>query len=174
MKGLIHLYYGEGKGKTTAAAGLALRAAGSGKKVVFVQFLKGSISGEVEAFGQLEQIEVFRNEKDMGFLNSMSREQVEQVVAIHNRNLQKSWEMVGKKQCDLLVLDEICAAYEYKVIDRKLVDKLLTEKPKELEIVLTGRNPAEIFIKSADYITEMRKVRHPYDKGIAARKGIEY
>lgn len=171
---MVHLYCGEGKGKTTAATGLALRAAGSGMRVVFTQFLKGSISGEINIIRNSDSIVVFRNDTDMGFLNSMSEEEVQKVTEMHNKNLNKSIELICSGQYNMLVLDEICAAYELNVIDRKAVDSFINDIPEQAEVVLTGRNPADIFIERADYITEMCKIRHPFDKGVQARMGIEY
>lgn len=171
---MVHLYCGEGKGKTTAAEGLVLRAAGSDMRVVFTQFLKGSTSGEINILGNMDGIVVFRNDIDMGFLNSMSEEEVRKITEMHNKNLKKSIELIRSGQYNMLVLDEICAAYELNVIDRKAVDSFINDIPEQVEVVLTGRNPADIFIERADYITEMCKIRHPFDKGVQARRGIEY
>lgn len=171
---MIHLYYGDGKGKTTAAAGQAIRAAGSGMKVVFTQFLKGSTSGEINILQNIEGIVVLRNDRDMGFLNTMGNEEIKQVTEMHNDNLKKSIELICSGKYDMLVLDEICAAYEMGVIDVKAVESLIISKKEYPEIILTGRNPADIFMDSADYITEMCKIRHPFDKDVQARRGIEY
>ncbi|MBD5135974.1 MAG: cob(I)yrinic acid a,c-diamide adenosyltransferase [Lachnospiraceae bacterium] len=171
---MIHLYYGEGKGKTTAAAGQALRAAGNGMKVVFTQFLKGSISGEINILKNIEGIVILRNDRDMGFLKSMSGDEIKQVTEMHNNNFRKSIELIYGGKYDMLVLDEICAAYEMGVIDVKEVESFISSKPNQAEIILTGRNPADIFMESADYITEMCKIRHPFDKNVQARRGIEY
>lgn len=174
MQGLVHLYCGDGKGKTTAAIGLALRAAGNNMQVVFTQFLKGSPSGEVHMLDSLDNVTVIRNKEDMGFFSSMDEESIRKVREMHDENFYKSLELVYDKKCDLLVLDEICAAYELGVISKTKVDKFILEKPDYLELVLTGRNPAEIFMENADYITKMEKVKHPFDRNINARKGIEY
>lgn len=174
MEGLVHLYYGDGKGKTTAAAGLALRAAGNNMQVVFTQFLKGSPSGEAYMLNSMDNVTVIRNKEDMGFFSSMDEGSIQKVRQMHDENLDKSLALVYDKKCDLLVLDEICAAYELGVISRTKVDKFILEKPGYLELVLTGRNPAGIFMENADYITKMEKVKHPFDRNINARKGIEY
>ena len=172
--GFIHLYHGDGKGKTTASVGLAVRAAGSGRTVIFMQFLKGSVSHEIDILKQIHGITVLRNTKDFGFLNTMTPEEISELTAMHNANLNTALSLVNAGQCNVLILDEICAAYEFNVIDKAQISSLIQNKPKHLELVLTGRNPDNLFIKHADYISEMKKERHPFDKNIMAREGIEY
>lgn len=172
--GLIHVYCGDGKGKTTCSLGLALRAAGAGMRVVIIQFLKGSYTSELESLKAIPNITVFRNAKDLGFVGSMSPEQLETVKAMHNENLYKALSLIIDKKCDMLILDELTYAYDAKLVDTARVDELINNTPENLEIVITGRNPASVFTDNADYITEMKAVRHPYDNGITARKGIEY
>lgn len=177
MNGLIHLYHGDGKGKTSAATGLAIRAAGHGLKVIFLQFLKGAASGEILILNQLDHITVLRNSKDFGFISNMSKAEIIEITNMHNSNLKTALNIIygnTDSSCDVLILDEVCAAYRLKVVDRHLIDKLITDKPAHLELVLTGRQPDNIFTDNADYITEMYKERHPYDKNISARPGIEY
>lgn len=174
MKGLIQLYCGEGKGKTTAAIGQSIRMAGNKKKVTFVQFLKGSDTCELNILRNIDNILVLRNKCDLGFIFQMNEQTKNKLTEMHNGNLKKVIELVKSNKCDLLVLDELCAAYECNVIDRDMIDSLIINKPEKLEIVITGRNPAQIFIEHADYITEMKLIRHPYEKGIEARKGIEF
>lgn len=172
--GLIHLYYGDGKGKTTAAAGLALRAAGRGKKVIFAQFMKGNESGEVTAMQTIPEIEVRRNAKNYGFFNKMSLNDKEEITIEHNEMLRQIIKTIDKEQCDMLILDEFTYPYNFGLIDKALAEQIVKEKPEWLEIVMTGRNPADFFMEAADYITEMKCIRHPYEKGIPAREGIEY
>lgn len=172
--GLIHVYCGDGKGKTTAAAGLSIRAAGSGMKVVFVQFLKAMESGEINILKSIDNITVIRNERDYGFFKRMTEEDKLAVTQLHNENLRRALELVERNHCGMLVLDEVCAAYNYSLLDKELVEKLITEKEDSLELVLTGRDPAPIFLEYADYVSEIRKIKHPYDRKITARKGIEY
>ena len=175
MSGLIHLYHGEGKGKTTAAIGLAVRAAGHGMNVVFVQFLKGSPTGELSVLNTIRNITVLRNPKDFGFLKNMSSDQIKEITDMHNSNLKTAFRMVYENCCDLLVLDEICAAFHSNVIDRIAITNFIKNKPDSLELVLTGRNPDKIFLEYADYITEKKNVRHPLSSHhISARRGIEY
>jgi cob(I)alamin adenosyltransferase len=173
-KGLIHVYCGDGKGKTTAAAGLTIRAAGSGLKAVFFQFLKARDSGEVDILRELKNVTVIRNDVDYGFYKRMSEEDKLEITKLHNRNLKNALQYVYEEACDLLVLDEVCAAYHYNLLDRNIIDTLIREKPEKLELVLTGRDPAPLFLEYADYISEIKKVKHPFDQNIGARKGIEF
>lgn len=172
--GLIHLYWGDGKGKTTCALGLAIRAAGAGLKVIIIQFLKGSDTSELYILKNIPNICVMRNDKDFGFVNSMTPTQLEQIKFMHNNNLNEALNYAASGECDLLILDELTYVYDMKLIDIEKINQLIKNKPKNLELVITGRNPNDIFIDNADYITEMKAVRHPFDKGINARKGIEY
>lgn len=171
--GLIHLYTGEGKGKTTAALGLTLRACGAGCKVVILQFMKGRETSEVASLALLPTVTVLRNAGAMGFWTYMDDEKKAARRAEHNENLRQALWLVDEDQCDLLVLDEVVSAYNCGALDCALIDDLIKNKPPQLELVLTGRSPAAVFTENADYITEMKKVRHPFDRGIEARRGIE-
>lgn len=172
---MIHVYHGEGKGKTTAAAGLALRALGNGIPVVFAQFLKARPSGEIALFSGLPGIRVLRNDTDYGFYKNMTGEQKAAVRRLHDQNISEAWALIKEGKCGMLVLDELFAAWQYELVDKKEIQGLLSMAEEgKFELVMTGRNPAEIFLEKADYITQMKKERHPFDKGIAARKGIEY
>ena len=173
-KGLIHLYTGDGKGKTTAALGLLLRAHGCGKRVVLVQFLKGRDTGEIKALECLSDITVLRYTHDYGFFNTADEKSKNEMIRINNANLLEAIRLSDSGSCDLLILDEVCAAYQNNALDTKLVDKLIREKPVGLELVLTGRNAPQCFVDNADYITEFVKHKHPYDNGITAREGVEY
>lgn len=174
MKGLVHIYCGDGKGKTTASLGLAIRAAGSGMKVVFAQFLKGSDTSELESLKRIEGITVLRNPIDYGFYNRMTEDDKVAIKKLHNDTLTKAIKAVNDGECDLLILDEIIATYNYSLVDTNLVDELLSNKPDNLELVLTGRDPAPHFLEAADYVSEIKKVKHPFDQKIGARVGIEY
>lgn len=173
-EGLIHLYCGDGKGKTTAAMGLSIRAAGSGMKVVFLQFLKGRPVSELNSLKLIPGITVIRNDKDYGFYNTMTEQDKLQITKLHNDNLYQTMELVEAGEVDLLVLDEVCAAYKYPLLDTKVIQELILFKRKGLELVLTGRNPDKLFLEHADYISEIQKIKHPFDRNIQAREGIEY
>lgn len=173
-KGYIHIYCGDGKGKTTASLGLAIRAAGSGMKVIIVQFLKGSDTSELKSLALLPNISVIRNTKKFGFFNTMNQEEIAEITKMHTDNFNKAIEKVKHKECDLLILDEICATYEKSLIKKELVKDFIKNKPHSLEVVMTGRNPDTFLLKNADYISEIKKIKHPFDHKVSARKGIEY
>ena len=168
-KGLVHLYWGEGKGKTTAAFGLALRMLGSGGTVTVVQFLKDGQSSELEPLRKLGAT-VYSGQAGTGFFSQMSPEERQQVRARHDDHLRRALET----DCDLLVLDEACAACRLGMVDEELLRQAVLGRPAGREVVLTGRDPADWMQQVADYSTEMRCHKHPYQKGITARKGVEY
>lgn len=168
MKGCLHVYCGEGKGKTTAAMGLALRMLGRGGKVVIVQFLKNRPSGEVLMLERLG-VPVLRG-KSGGFTARMTEAERVETTWLHNENLRAALEM----ESDLLVLDEAAAAYEKGLVDRALLDACIQSRPEGREMVLTGRRPPAHWLEAADYITEMKNIRHPFAQGLAAREGIEF
>lgn len=172
--GMIHCCCGNGKGKTTSAVGLAVRFAGAGGKVCIVQFLKGSESCEVPVLNKIDGITVLRNQKDLGFVFQMTDFQKSECRKMHNENLNKALELVYSGQCGMLILDELTYVYDMDLIDKKAIRKLVTDKPEELELVITGRDPDPLFTENADYISEIKSIRHPYDKNIPARRGIEY
>lgn len=172
--GLTHLYHGDGKGKTTAAIGLAVRAAGAGKRVVFAQFLKGNDTSELRSFEKIENIAVIRNTKDFGFFFQMSDSEKQEIRKMHTDNLKIIIGIIKNGECDVLILDEITYPYNWNIIDKQLLEELITTKPYEMELVLTGRDPADYLVEHSDYITEMKCIRHPFEKKIAARKGIEF
>jgi len=172
--GLIHLYIGEGKGKTTAAAGLAARAAGRGKRVVFGQLLKGRKTGEVASLEALG-VTVIRSEKEQGFVWEMSEERKEAYKADQVRLFNEIAEIaLGDAELDLLVLDEALAAEELGFLDKEIFRDVLERRPDTLEIVCTGRVAPDWLLEKADYVTEMKKIKHPYDRGVKAREAIEY
>ncbi len=173
-KGLIHLYYGYGKGKTTAALGLSMRAAGSGKNVVIVQFLKETNTSELASFSHIPNITILRGTAAKGFVRNMTPEQIEETRKMQNANLHSALDRVKSGSCDLLILDEALDAYQLGMIDSELFWDTILNKPEDLEIVITGHKPDQKLIDVANYVTEMVKIKHPYDKGVFARKGIEF
>ena len=172
--GYIHVYYGFGKGKTTAALGLALRAAGYKKKVVIVQFLKNIKSGEEPALSSLGNITLMRGQASDSFTYQMNRSQLALTRRIHDMNFYKALELVSESKCDMLILDEVLDAYQMGLIDPDAFENFVKNKPKALELVLTGHMAEGWILESADYISEMVKKKHPYDAGIKARAGIEF
>jgi len=173
--GLVHFYYGYGKGKTSAALGLALRASGCGKQVVVVQFLKDWKCGELVSLAHLPEVTVFRGKSPGSvFVRNMSGEEKAETKRIHDDNLRMALDLHKNGQCDLLVLDEAADAFSEGVLDPELFQGLLDNKPESLELVITGHKPDDWLIDRADYVTEMVKRKHPYDMGIPARRGIEF
>lgn len=172
MAGLIHLYCGDGKGKTSAAVGLAVRASGAGKQVVFTQFFKDGSSSEIESLKRLPGICTIHANTVKGFYHAMTPEQREQAREDYTALFRQVTD--AARDADLLILDEIVSACNRGVVPETLVTDFLRCKPQQLEVVLTGRAPSPALTELADYITEMRKLRHPFDRGIPARKGIEF
>jgi cob(I)alamin adenosyltransferase len=174
VNGLVHLYTGDGKGKTTAAIGLAVRANGQGRRVVIAQFLKGRDSGELRGLAALAGVAVFRLSRDYGFVRAMDASALEQVRREHDAILSRVENLVAAGDCDLLVLDEATAACRHGLLDSGRLLRLLDARPRHAEVVLTGRDAPAALAERADYITEMRKVKHPFDRGVPAREGIEW
>jgi len=174
-KGLIHIYYGDGKGKTTAALGLALRAAGCGKNVVVVQFLKSWACGEHNSLPQLPNITFLRGKAAGGkFVRDMNDEEKLETKTLQDECLTMAIELVETGQCEVLILDEVIDAHMLGVVDTVIVEEVIYNKPEQLELVITGHKPDTRLLERADYATEMLKRKHPYDEGITARRGIEY
>ena len=173
MLGAIHLYYGEGKGKTTAALGLALRMAGAGKSVWFCQFLKDGQSSEMALLATLPRVTIDYNPQHHGFFRSLNQQQRAATIAANTRLLRRGIR-AAQQELDLLVLDEALSACRHQAIAETELLAFLRNKPPALEVVLTGRQPSAALLAVADYITEMKKIKHPYDQGVAARLGVEY
>ncbi|MBQ4425296.1 MAG: cob(I)yrinic acid a,c-diamide adenosyltransferase [Lachnospiraceae bacterium] len=173
MQGLVHLYCGDGKGKTTASVGLAVRAAGAGKKVLFVQFFKNGSSSELKSLRRLDNIDILLCEKPYGFIWNMTPEELAAAKADFTALLREAL-VRACEGVDLLILDEAVSACNCEMIPEEELCAFLADRPEALEVVLTGRDPSEKLQSQADYITEMKKIRHPFDKGINARQGIEF
>jgi cob(I)alamin adenosyltransferase len=169
MKGMIQVYTGEGKGKTTAALGLALRAAGAGFKVFIGQFLKKGSFSELKALERLEGVEVEQFGSGSFIGSTISREDKQYAA----RGLARIREVINSGEYDLVVLDEINVALSFNLIDEVELLEIITKRPIHVEIVLTGRNATQGILKQADLVTEMREIRHYYENGVAARVGIE-
>ena len=171
-KGLVQVYTGNGKGKTSAAFGLALRAIGRGLKVYIVQFIKGGFDyGEAYVVDKLSNLQLRAFGRGQ-FVTTKPPDK--QDVNLAEEALKLAKNVVGSGEYDIVILDEINVALSLKLIDLEEVMQLIKSKPQYVELVLTGRNaPAEV-VEAADLVTEMREVKHPYSKGVAARKGIEY
>ena len=171
-KGLIHLYVGDGKGKTTAATGLALRALGNGKRVVFAQFLKGRATGETAMLEKLGAA-IVCPQSGGKFIFQMTEQELAAQTQANLDALEHIIELT-KAGCDLLVLDEAVDAAACGLLPLEELLNALNERPAHLEVVLTGRNPPVELVGLADYHTEFICKCHPYHKGVPARKGIEF
>lgn len=171
---MIHYYYGDGKGKTTAAMGLALRALGQGREVVIVQFLKDGRSGEVQALEGLPGVTLLYGKGGKGFTFQMTDEEKRETRRIHDENLARAVERVYADRCGLLVLDEVGDALALALVDQDALAALLGGCPEGTELVMTGHAPQESLVNAADYVTRMEKIRHPYDRGAGARRGVEF
>ena len=165
---MLHLYWGDGKGKTTAAMGLALRALGHGRRVVILQFLKDGSSGEIEMLRRCGAV-VYAcpNAKFTWLMTDAERAEARRT---NTRTLQT----ILQGSFDLLVLDEACAACKNDLVEEALLREAAARAEQGAEVVLTGREPADWMQDAADYSTELRAVKHPYPRGIAAREGVEY
>lgn len=169
-QGFVHIYFGDGKGKTTAALGLALRCAGRGFRVGYTAFLKNGDSGE---FLQSLPFTVFKPGCKTDFWCRMNEVQRREVSAESAERLEYVFEKADSQSYDMLVLDEVLDAAEVGCITYERLAELLSGRKKGLEVVMTGRRAPQILCDAADYITEMKNIKHPYSRGIAARKGIE-
>ena len=173
-KGLILINTGPGKGKTTAALGTALRAVGCGMKVLVLQFIKGSWHyGELDAAEALGSNLVLK-QMGRGFVKIGGAEADPEDI----RLVQAAWEearaAINSGEWDLVVLDEINYAISYGMLDPHVVAEALKAKPEMVHVILTGRNAHPLLVELADTVTEMREVKHAYQKGILAQRGIEY
>ena len=169
-RGCVHVYTGNGKGKTTAALGLALRASGAGLRVAIQQFLKNGDYSEIKALRKIGNIKVCQC-GNKAFIKG--RPSVSDFECAKN-GFEKAGEDIFSKKYDLVILDEVNVAMKLGLIATKEVMNLITNKPKTVELVLTGRGCPTVIKNAADLVTEMREIRHPYQQGNCARRGIEY
>lgn len=176
-RGLVIVFTGDGKGKTTAAMGLALRACGNKMRVRVIQFIKGSWkTGEVEALKALApQVEVTR--AGLGFTIDGLRDEripMDDHAAAARRGLAQAADALGSADLDVLVLDELLGTLNAGFISVAEVLDLVARRPPPLHLVLTGRNAPPALVEAADLVTEMRLVKHPYQRGIPAQRGVEF
>jgi cob(I)alamin adenosyltransferase len=169
-RGYVQVYTGDGKGKTTAALGLALRASGHGMRTYIGQFMKGQHYGELEALRDHPLIAI----EQYGDVRCIRREEVtpEHVAQAH-RGLERAREAMLSCRYDLVVLDEVNVAIWFGLLTVEEVLALLDQRPSDIEVILTGRRAPQELIERADLVTEMQAVKHYYQQGVAARKGIE-
>ncbi len=171
--GLIHIYCGNGKGKTTTAMGLCARAAGFGLRVLIYQFMKDNSTSERKVLQLCENITIVDGLASEKFSFQMSPEEKAQRKAYYEEQLCRVTEKACRENYDVLFLDETLYTIGAGLLDEACVLDFLKNKPKHLEVILTGQNPSQALIDAADYVSEIRKIKHPFDQGMAARKGIE-
>ncbi|MEE1229428.1 MAG: cob(I)yrinic acid a,c-diamide adenosyltransferase [Lachnospiraceae bacterium] len=171
--GCVHIYCGDGKGKTTCATGLCVRAAGSGMSVLYHQFLKDNNSSERSILEKIPQITVVPGKKQTKFTFQMNEEELQAVREDNDAMLDQLFETADRENYDMLAMDECIYAVDKKLLSEDKLIAHLKNKPKKLEVVMTGRNPSEKLMDCADYVSEIVKRKHPFDKGISARVGIE-
>jgi len=172
-KGLVQVYTGLGKGKTTAALGMAFRASGHGYKTKIIQFMKGQINyGELNAAKKTRGLVTIVQAGRKEFVDRKRPAKVD--IALAQKALELAQKEIAARKVDILVLDEINCALEFGLVSLDQVLGLLKKKPRDLELVLTGCWAHPEVIKRADLVTEMKPIKHPWEKGISARKGIEF
>lgn len=164
---MIHLIIGDGKGKTSASVGMAMRSAGHGWSVLFIQFLKGDSSGEINAIKSIPNVTVMHSQVNYGFVYQMTKEQLEETT----EECERLMHIAITSNAKLVILDEVIHAYNAGMINRTQIEKILE---KNVEIVLTGEDAPDWLLDKADYVSRVAKIKHPYDKGIKAREGIEF
>ncbi|MCI5166026.1 MAG: cob(I)yrinic acid a,c-diamide adenosyltransferase [Candidatus Electrothrix sp. GM3_4] len=171
-KGLILIFTGHGKGKTTAALGMTMRAAGHGMKTCFIQFIKGSWK-----YGEMEALSRFKEEIDfhvMGRGFTWQSGDVEKDKEMAREAWKKAKEAITSGIYNTVVLDEFTYLLSYGMIDKEEVLEVLRRKPADLHICITGRDAVEELVELADMVTEMQPIKHPYQQGIKAQKGVEF
>ncbi len=171
---MIHLYCGNGKGKTTASVGLALRWAGTGRKVYFFQFLKNGNSSEISILKNISGIILKSCTPCNKFTFRMNDDEKKEVCRFHNEMLNEISDIIRNESDIMIVLDEFIGAYNKGMFDKELAENIIDMVNEKSEVILTGREPSDYFIGKADYVSEIKEIKHPYQKGITARYGIEY
>ncbi|WP_070000796.1 cob(I)yrinic acid a,c-diamide adenosyltransferase [Cellulosilyticum sp. I15G10I2] len=173
--GLVQVYYGDGKGKTTSAVGLGIRAVGNNYKVIMIQFLKNDLAGECKIIRDLEPyFKVFHFEKEHGLTWTLTEEEKEELRSETKNALNFAIKVMDTAECDVLILDEILNVVEEGIIAETELCELIDHKPDEMELVLTGRNLTECIAKRADSISCVKAIKHPAQKDMLGRAGMEY
>lgn len=171
--GLIHIYCGGGKGKTSCGMGLCARAAGAGYRVLIYQFLKSNKSSERNILEKAEGITFLRGLESEKFTFAMNTKEKQERIDYYKAQFHKAVQKAENENYDVLFLDEVIYAIGAGMFDEALLVDFLKNKPPHLEVILTGQNPSEQLTALSDYVSEIRKIKHPYDSGTPARMGIE-
>ena len=173
-KGLIHIYHGNGKGKTTSGMGLSLRMCGAGKQVLIHQFLKNNTANERKILEQFDNVTFIDGDPKIKFTFQMTEEELEVLSQYTQEKMKEVFQTVQEGDFDLLFMDEILHLIYKNIVPESMLVDFLENKPEKLEVILTGYNPTEKLVELADYISFIQKEKHPYDQGIKSRSGIEY
>jgi len=173
-RGLIQVYTGDGKGKTTAALGQGLRSCGRGLKVYMVQFLKGGDTGELHSVEKLQTLfKIFRFERDRGFFWQLDEKEKKELKEDIDRGFAFIKDVINNNECDILIIDELLGVLGNNLFTVEEVIEVLKSKPSTMEIIITGRNAPKEIIEAADLVTEMKEIKHYFRNGVHAREGIE-
>ncbi len=172
--GLVHIYCGDGKGKTTSAVGLAVRCAGSGNRVLFYQFMKPGTSGERNVLEQIPEVTVLSGYTISKFSFAMTDEEKAEAAVGYQKQFDDIVQLMERDEYQMIVLDEIMSCINCGFLPLETVLDWLRNRPDGLEVVMTGRDPDPLLVECADYVSEIRKQKHPFDHGVGARKGIEF
>ncbi|HNX22411.1 MAG TPA: cob(I)yrinic acid a,c-diamide adenosyltransferase [Spirochaetota bacterium] len=174
QKGLIHIYTGSGKGKTTTALGLCFRAAGWGIRSAFIQFMKGQETGELFSAEKLKDIMIFEQYGSCSFIKDKNSSAFREHLVTAEKGFARAGELLKEKRFSIVVLDEILTLPQFGLLPENKIIELIEMKPEEVELILTGRGATPELIRHADLVTEMKEIKHYYSSGVIARKGIEY
>ena len=174
-KGLVQVYTGEGKGKTTAAIGQGMRAYGNGLKVYMLQFLKGGKTGELNTVAELgDNFKIFRFEKPKDFTWNLTDEEKEELRLEIREGYNFVLDVIKENKCDVLIIDEVMAVLSNKFLSVEEVIHIIDNKPETMELILTGRNVPKEILEKSNLVTEMKCIKHYFSEGVPAREGIEY
>lgn len=171
--GCVHIYCGNGKGKTTCGMGLCVRAAGYGYRVLIYQFMKDNTTSERKAMEKIPGITFVPGLKEEKFSFQMTEEEKEARKRFYKEKFREVTEKAEKENYDVLFLDEVIYTIRAGLFEEQILVEWLKQKPEHLEVILTGQDPGEELLLCADYVSELKKIRHPFDRGLGARDGIE-
>ncbi len=173
QKGFIHIYYGDGKGKTTTSMGLAVRAAGYGMKVLIYQFMKNNKTSERNILNTISNITIIDGLEEEKFSFQMTEEEKREHKQFYMAQFKEITNQAANEYFDMLIMDEIIYTIRAGLLEEEILLEFLKSKPESLEVVLTGNGPTDKLIEVADYVSEIKKIKHPFDQGLSARFGIE-
>lgn len=171
--GCIHIYCGNGKGKTTTGMGLCTRAAGYGYRVLIYQFMKNNATSERNVLEKIPNIKFMNGLECEKFSFQMTDQEKAERKEFYEEQFQMLLQMIKEEQFDLVFFDELIYTINAGLFDESILVDFLKNKPEHLEVILTGQKPSQTLIDLADYVSEIQKIKHPFDKGLASRKGIE-